>query len=33
MRGSTVLNEDTVPTEVVHRMKSPGPKGRCCYGT
>ena len=28
-----LLNEGTVPTEFVHRMKSPGPKGRCCYGT
>ena len=28
-----LLNEDTVPTECVHRTKSPGPKGRCCYGT
>ena len=28
-----LLNEGTVPTEFVHRTKSPGPKGRCCYGT
>ena len=28
-----LLNEGTVPTEFVHRTKSPGPKGRCCHGT
>ena len=28
-----LLNEGTVPTEFVHRTKSPGPKGRCCYGS
>ena len=28
-----LLNEGTVPIEFVHRTKSPGPKGRCCYGT
>ena len=28
-----LLNKDTVPTEFVQRRKSPGPKGRCCYGT
>ena len=27
-----LLNEGTVPTEFVHRMKSPWPKGWCCYG-
>ena len=28
-----LLNEGTVPTKFVHITKSPGPKGRCCYGT